>query len=424
MKKVNFIISSLFLLFLMGFQSCIEDSCKEIRTFTFYEPIYSSLDSIRNVPIVSSAPREMEKTGKLYFYKNYIFVNEKDKGIHIIDNNTPHNPINTAFIEIPGNVDMAIKGDVLYADSYRDMLAINIEDISTPILKKRIEDVYSQYALNYENRLLVTGYKKTDKTVTKKCSTDEYWWTAEDGIFLGNSFSTDATVSPSSIPTNSPTGIAGSMARFGLYNNYLYAIDKHQLQVFDISTLEQPNLANTVSVGWGIETIFPHGNHLFIGANDGMYIFDNSTPTAPSQTSKFKHARACDPVYVVGNKAYVTLRDGNACQGYNNQLDIVNISNLENPHLIKTHQMQHPHGLSVRPNHTLFLCEGVHGVKILDVSNDNNINLLGQINDIHAFDVIALSDGHILVIGQDGLYQFDTSNPSEPQQLSVIKSRP
>jgi len=42
------------------------------------------------------------------------------EGIHIIDNSTITNPKFVSFIKIPGNYDIAVKGSVLYADSYID----------------------------------------------------------------------------------------------------------------------------------------------------------------------------------------------------------------------------------------------------------------------------------------------------------------
>jgi hypothetical protein len=41
-----------------------------------------------------------------------------------------------------------------------------------------------------------------------------------------------------------------------------------------------------------------------------MFIYDNSNPQAPVQLGVFQHARACDPVFASGDRAYVTLRDG------------------------------------------------------------------------------------------------------------------
>ena len=40
-----------------------------------------------------------------------------------------------------------------------------------------------------------------------------------------------------------------------------------------------------------------------------MFIYDNTNPQAPYFLSRFQHAEACDPVFVEGDYAYVTLRE-------------------------------------------------------------------------------------------------------------------
>ncbi|MBK8279937.1 MAG: hypothetical protein IPK94_07395 [Saprospiraceae bacterium] len=51
--------------------------------------------------------------------------------------------------------------------------------------------------------------------------------------------------------------------------------------------------------------------------------------------STFSHARACDPVYVEGDIAYITLRNGTRCENFTNELDVVDITNITSPRLIK-----------------------------------------------------------------------------------------
>ena len=45
-------------------------------------------------------------------------------------------------IKIPGNIDMAVKDDVLYADSFIDLVAIDISNINAPREVHRVEDVF------------------------------------------------------------------------------------------------------------------------------------------------------------------------------------------------------------------------------------------------------------------------------------------
>src|SRR5678816_1354029 len=103
------------------------------------------------------------------------------------------------------------------------------------------------------------------------------------------------------------TGIAGSMARFSIVNNYLYAVNISSIKVLDISAINDPQLRNTVPVGWNIETIYPFKNKLFLGSSTGMFIFDISNPLAPVREGSVAHFRACDPVVADNTYAFVTL---------------------------------------------------------------------------------------------------------------------
>ena len=86
-----------------------------------------------------------------------------------------------------------------------------------------------------------------------------------------------------------------------------------------------------------------------------MQIFDNSNPSEPIHLSTFAHARVCDPVVVNDDYAFVTLRSGDRCSGFVNQLDVVDIKDLENPKLVKSYPMDNPHGLGVAWQYIVYL---------------------------------------------------------------------
>jgi hypothetical protein len=235
-----------------------------------------------------------------------------------------------------------------------------------------------------------------------------------NGVFM---LSSDVG-SNKSFAGGSPTGIAGSMARFALMNNYLYTVGQSELKVIDIATAANPVVTNTVNLNWGIETIYPFKGKLFIGSNTGMYIFNTANPAMPVQMSTFSHARVCDPVIADDKYAYITLRDGTQCQGFINELDIVDISNLAAPILIKKFAMTNPHGLS-KDKELLFICDGRDGLKIYDASDVTNLLLKKQINNFETYDVIAYN-GVAIVVAKDGLYQFSYSDVNNIKQLSKI----
>lgn len=214
------------------------------------------------------------------------------------------------------------------------------------------------------------------------------------------------------------TGIGGSMARFTIYDNYLYAVDYSDMQVFDIAQANNPKAWSKVNIGWEIETIFPFKNKLFIGSTTGMYIYDVSKPWNPTYVSEFRHIRACDPVVANDDYAYVTLRSGTRCEGTSNQLDIIDIRDIFNPKLVKTYPMQEPAGLGLDGT-TLFICDGPSGLKVFDVADATDIKLLDWQSDIKTYDVIPLGKS-LLMIGRDGLFQYDYTDPTNLKLLSKI----
>lgn len=118
---------------LIFFPGCLKDKCT--RTFTIYTPVYKTSAEVR-ANIKSNAPKTIANAGKIFIRGKYIFLNEIDRGIHVIDNSNPSSPKNVAFIDIPGNMDLAVKGNILYADLYIDLVAIDITDPLHAELKK------------------------------------------------------------------------------------------------------------------------------------------------------------------------------------------------------------------------------------------------------------------------------------------------
>ena len=412
-----------------NFSSCIKDTCSNDTSYTKWTPIYRTEGELRTPPQYEAA-RDLKNPGKIYFYQNYVLVNEQKEGIHIIDNTNPSSPQNIGFIKIDGNVDMAVKGDVLYADSWMDLLTINISNIRAPRLSNRTQNAFQNIFQNDPARGWLVDYKQEPVTERIDCNDPRWggggWFMEKDVIFLSSSFdNSNARVSSVANVAGAarPAGTGGSFARFTITGNYLYTVDRQNLTSYNISTLENPTRSAQTQVGWNIETIFPYTDKLFIGSTTGMFIYGISNPNTPNLISTFQHARGCDPVYVEGNRAYVTLHSGDNCGNNLNQLDVIDITTLTAPSLIKTYRFKRPMGLSV-VDKTLYLCD--EGVKTFDVTDDNRIdqNMLSQITGFETYDIIAYDKGAqriIMVIGADGLHQFDMTTPTAPRELSRIQ---
>jgi len=380
------------------------------------------LDELRS-EIQSSAPRELVNPGKFFYYNGYLLVNELNEGIHVIDNRDPKNPQPVSFLEIPGNVDMAVRDDVLYADMYIDVLSIDISDPTAISVIDREEDVFANVFPINANNEIITEWVETEETIEVAC-TDNRWnrgWFSRDFDLAISNVSAESSVLRGGGTSSSPNiSVAGSLARFSALGDYLYVLDRNNVVTLDVTASLE--VTSTQEVGWNIETIFPYDNNLFIGSDQGMFIYSLEDPATPTFRSAFAHARACDPVFVQDEIAYITLRSGSPCRGFTNQLDIVDVTDIESPELLRTHQMENPHGLSVQGDR-LYLCEGEHGLKVLDISNaiTGNVDLLDQINSVHAYDVIVLPQINLaMLVGEDGIYQYDTTDPASIQEISVI----
>ncbi len=419
MKKI-FSAALLLLSFfsLMLLQGCVKDSCKKTFTYTIYEPVYKSHADVR-ANIKSNSPKPVERPGKIYLYGHYIFLNEIDKGIHIINNTNPSAPVNVAFIDIPGNLDLAVKGSTLYADLYTDLVAVDIANPMNASVSKIVENVFPHRA--YYNGFVsdrsrvVTDWIKRDTTVTHDCSggfTEQF---DSMGAFVALAANTRAGGGAVSV---SPVGMGGSMARFTLSGERLYTVGTSELSVFNVSTPSQPGFVTRKSVGMNIETIFPFRDNLFIGSMNGMFIYNIANPNDPVKTGQFSHVRSCDPVIADDTHAYVTLRSGTACQGFTNQMDVLKLNSLTNPTLEKTYALTNPHGLS-KDGNILFLCDGKDGLKIYDATDPKNLVLKKRIGGMETYDVIAWNDV-ALVVAKDALYQYDYSDLANIRLLSKI----
>lgn len=415
---------------LLAFFSIFFSSCEDAtyKEYTGYSPVYLSYNDLR-ASVKEETGTVLKNPGKIYFKDNYIFIVEEMEGIHVYDNTNPSSPVKKAFVKVPGVVDISISGYILYADSYVDLIMLDVEDINNIHEAGRVNDIFpytlpvykSDYPTTYVDKEKGVVVKWELKTIKEKVISDPnpypvYYDMLSDSKFY--SLNGVAGVSGSGI------GVGGSMARFGIKGDVLYIIDKNNLKVLDITNKTTPTKVNEFYPGWNVETMFIDGNHMFLGTSTGMAVFDITNATSPSSLSFFTHARSCDPVIVDDTLAYVTLRTGTTCGGSQNVLDVVNIKDITKPKTVISYSMTNPHGLG-KDGDLLFLCDGSAGLKIYDAADPKLLlsHLIYMYPNIDAFDVIPIG-GVLVLIGDNGLYQYnysDVKNISLLSTISVVK---
>lgn len=396
---------------------CVKDTCRRLYSYSYYVPVYKTTAEVR-ANIKSGPPQQITNPGKIVMLGNYIFLNEVDKGVHVIDNSNTASPANIAFINIPGNLDLALKGKTLYADLYIDLVTLDITNPLNVSVKKYNDGVFPfrRYGSGFyaDSTKIITDWIKHDTTVIRNC--------ASSPVYFNSNIYMEFASTPSSGGAGkslSPIGKGGSMARFAIVNQRMYTVSNSDLNVFDITVPDDPVYKNKVNVSsWNVETIFPFRDKLFIGSQNGMFIYNLANPDNPHSIGQFSHVQSCDPVIADDNFAYVTLRSGTACQGFTNQLEILQLGNLTDPKLVKVYPFTNPHGLS-KDGDLLFICDGADGLKIYNCADVNSLQLIKHLSGIDTYDVIA--DNHIaLVVASDGLYQYDYSDLNKIHLISRI----
>ena len=88
------------------------------------------------------SPRDVEDNGRIILYKHLLMINDPGIGFHVFDNRDPADPRALGFMRVPGNYDLTIKDDVLYADSYIDLIAFGLDENGKPYEMSRALSVF------------------------------------------------------------------------------------------------------------------------------------------------------------------------------------------------------------------------------------------------------------------------------------------
>lgn len=387
------------ILLLFGFiSSCTFNDDSEQAIFAV--PEIKSLAEIRNNISVESA-QPTNSDGKIYVTQDYLFYIAQESGIHIFNNTNPANPQNIAFINLEGVHDIAVKGNYLYADNFIDLVVFDISTITNISLVQTVENVFEFYPTypeeaeffdntHYPNENeLIVGYRLE----SRNRPSEDVIMIMEDGL-------------ANSIGSSNYIGNGGSYAKFQINNNALYAVENYELNVFDITnpieaSFDKAVYMNTWIGGGVFETLFKQKEFLFIGSTNGMYIVNAADEFNPYFVSGFSHATACDPVVVHENTAYITVRGGSSCGAIEDQVNVIDITDISNPTLLSTYFLGQPYGLGIR-NDILYVCANGN-LNVFDAATSTLVLENTYADDVK--DVIAL-DSHLIAVGLNKIIQY------------------
>ncbi|MEM9338550.1 MAG: hypothetical protein AAGA66_07455 [Bacteroidota bacterium] len=391
-------------------------------TYTKGTAIYGDLSAIRATELVAPS-KSLNDAGKIFVSNDLLLIGEEGEGIHVYDNRNPEAPTPVSFLNIPGNREFFVDGSFIYAESYYDLLKIDIST-SQPSIVSRLEHAIADEIRGQNGESLI-GFELEEVTETFDKNDDAYSqiWDSEGFLYYDYD---QRLIPPSAVPASfagNGTDNIGSINRIASLDNHLYVISKTTLSVYDTENFSQ---IFSNSVGWQMETIYPMGDRIFIGTSNSVDIFNVSNPENPLPEGSFWHATSCDPVLPVSEEtAYATLRTGEfaECPGDVNALVVLDISSTGDwaIHQVQEIQMESPYGLT-KIGDNLYVGEGANGLKVFDASSEQNLRLLKHDQNVEAYDVIPHPNRNdlLLIAGPDGLSQYTVGPNTDLLKLSTI----
>jgi hypothetical protein len=123
-------------------------------------------------------------------------------------------------------------------------------------------------------------------------------------------------------------------------------------------------------------------------------------------------------VVVENDLAYVTVHSGNMCGQDFNELMVIDVSDIMQPRQLANYTMTCPKGLGI-DNGTLFVCDD--GLKIFNAANPQTIiaNQLAHKKGMEGYDLIPY-DNILMMIAEDGIYQYDYSDLRNIKKISKL----
>jgi len=106
-------------------------------------PIYLPTSDLNDIGSLPAQP--VIQSGPIFLIGDFFYMIETGKGIHIFDISDDQTENSLVFIKIPAVTDFTIDGNFLYADSWKDLVSLDITDIYNVILLNRTENVFDPF---------------------------------------------------------------------------------------------------------------------------------------------------------------------------------------------------------------------------------------------------------------------------------------
>ncbi len=322
----------------------------------------------------------------IYLYDTLFFISDGCQGISIYSVAAPSSPEFKGSIPLQGHSGLAVKNNIIYANSYGFILALKLHDDFT----------YDTLAVIKQDPDYVTG---------EFIPVDEH-----HGFFN--------CANPEVMTDGGTTGVGGSYACFAVIDSFLYYLDNNSLVTIDISRPDTIITLSETYIDWNVETLFSTQDYLYVGGRGGMYVLDRVNPASPKKICPLQHFQAYDPVVVQDTIAYVTLRAGNWGGAAKDVLLVVSVADPSKAYILNEVSTFTPYGLTVRDS-LLFVSNGHNGFTLFDVKNPRTVTQIKYWNTPDTKDFIRVNS-ILYTMGFTNIMVYDVADPLSPQLLATI----
>ncbi|MGL1901517.1 MAG: hypothetical protein OCC49_05245 [Fibrobacterales bacterium] len=403
---------------------CNTDDLKSneyIRNSEVYTPYLEYLALIKNVPAVT--PNNL---GYTLIHGKWKLVNEVNEGIHVYDNTDSQNSIYTTFISIPGNNDFVIKNNILLANSYEVLLAIDFTTPTAVTLLKDIPEIL--ISEDYKGEMVVSKERGLVTEMIEVKTTEVY---CRNGLrYANNNESSYGREENSSddyyyaMSNNSMTSestwpyydTSADVNNFVLGDDYLYVLKQGVLVTIDVEDETSPKYLSQNEVNkWSITSINNSNGVLFLAGDREIQLVDISKPSNPRIRDPLIGITRCDEIIAVEDYIYAGRTRNKNCDNRENSLLIVNISDKSEPVIEEVYSMGGPSDIEIVDGY-LYVCDGRAGFKIYAVEGAE-LDLIAQIDSI-VVETVSIAGLVATLSGEGGVYTYDLSDVNNPVEIS------
>lgn len=421
--QVSFRLFVIALFSMFFFISCEEKIDSELR-YEAYEPVYMTRTKLEN-SIKILQPQKIHSIGKVVSHNNYIFVNDPGKGIHIINNRKPKAPKTVTFLQIPGNYDITIQNNLLFADNATDLLVFSIKNINTPVLlsrsKNAFEEVFPEgnpHFFHLDPHLGIIVDWKLQYVVEKLDSDGFPEFFASNGNTIELT-TTDFSKKHITRPFH-PSGLSNSLSRIRVNNSQVYTLFGKNIGVYQFTNPLSPIKQNTITTNKTAETLFLHKNMLFAVGKKETQFFSLEKPESPAYLSSTEHWTSSSSAVLHNEQVFLTHRSNSNNSAESDQLSVLDLQNVYEPKVQFIFAMTNPLGLALYQQH-LYICDGNAGLKIHKSNTSRKMTSRAEMQypEIHAVDIIPL-DNTLLLIFDDRIKQYAVEKNNTLKEISLI----